>query len=647
MARKKSSPPPSDEAPKRRDPARPKTEAQDPEPSGNPATTPPESKPKPRSKPARKPATVRIATKAELARARLLAVQAGEALDPKRRISLAKQAIEVSRDCAEAYLLLADMARTRKEALSYFELSFEAATRVLGPDIFEEHAGDFWGILETRFYMRARHALAEALWASGRRAEAADHLDQMLRLNSVDNQGIRYIQAGWLLFLDRLDDLEKLLGQFDEDSATWAYTKALVAFRRSGDSAEARKLLTSAKKANKHVPTYLLGQKPLPSDQPPFYSPGDEDDAILYVGHHLAAWKSVSGSLAWVKSRLKPAKKRRPSPVTIEGPSRAVERRLKQLPSEFDAWQADFRQFARRVEIAGERVKPWMVLVSSRTHDLVLAHALTEQAPSAEELWDIVAGAMERPAAGIPHRPSEIQVRPGGPWEELAGSFDAIGVSWSQVEFLDQVDYLFDDLARHMAGVDPPGLLDMPGVTPDQVGRFFEAAAEFYRRAPWRSLGYEAVIRIECDRYQSGPWFAVIMGQSGLTLGVALYEDLSLLKKMWAGKLSDEEGARRTVALTITFDDDATIPEVDLEAIEKYSWKIASPEAYPSVFRKERGLTMRPPLSWEIDLLDACLRILPDFVARRKPDDTTKELIPVPGAATPFELGLCWIEESY
>jgi hypothetical protein len=116
---------------------------------------------------------------------------------------------------------------------------------------------------------------------------------------------------------------------------------------------------------------------------------------------------------------------------------------------------------------------------------------------------------------------------------------------------------------------------------------------------------------------------------------------------MWAGKLSDEEGARRTVALTITFDDDATIPEVDLEAIEKYSWKIASPEAYPSVFRKERGLTMRPPLSWEIDLLDACLRILPDFVARRKPDDTTKELIPVPGAATPFELGLCWIEESY
>jgi hypothetical protein len=312
-----------------------------------------------------------------------------------------------------------------------------------------------------------------------------------------------------------------------------------------------------------------------------------------------------------------------------------------------DAWQADFRQFSRRVEIAGERVRPWMILVSSRTRELVLGHALTEEAPSPEEFWDIVVGAMEKPAAGEPHRPTELHIRPGSHWDALVRHFDAIGVVCSPSEELDQVDYLFDDLSKHMAGVDPPGMLDMPGVKPEQVGRFFEAAAEFYRRAPWRALGYEAVIRVECDRYQSGPWFAVLMGQSGLTLGLALYEDLALLRRMWAGKLSDEEGARRTVALTVTFDDDATIPEADLEAIERHGWTIASPDAYPSLFRKERGLSMRPPLAWEIDLMDACLRVLPNFVARRAPDDTTRELVPVPGAASPMELGLSWIAESY
>ena len=99
------------------------------------------------------------------------------------------------------------------------------------------------------------------------------------------------------------------------------------------------------------------------------------------------------------------------------------------------------------------------------------------------------------------------------------------------------------------------------------------------------------------------------------------------------------------MALTVTFDDESSMPEVDLEAIEQHNWPIAGPEAYPSLFRKERGLSMRPPLSWEIDLMDACLRILPDFVDRRSPDDPTRELVPVTGPLGTIELGLSWIQE--
>ncbi len=186
----------------------------------------------------------------------------------------------------------------------------------------------------------------------------------------------------------------------------------------------------------------------------------------------------------------------------------------------------------------------------------------------------------------------------------------------------------------------------MPGVTEERVERFYEVAAAFYRRAPWRALGYEAIIQVECDRYDSGPWYAVIMGQSGLTLGLALYEDLALLRRMYAGKLSDEEGARRTVALTVTFDDEASLAETDLEAIEAHGWPIASPEGYPSFFRKERGLSMRPPLVWEIDLMVACLAAIPDFIARRPLDDPTRELVAIPDAhGDRLELGLAWIPE--
>jgi tetratricopeptide (TPR) repeat protein len=576
-----------------------------------------------------------------------LVAQARVTLDAKRAGALAKKALEADPNCIDAFLVLADLAKSRKAAVALFEQAVAAGERQLGPDFFEKEMGNFWGLIETRPYMRARATLAEALWSMGQRDQAADHLRELLQLNPGDNQGLRYVLTGWLLHLDRLDELDELLSAYDENSTTWAYTRALLGFRREGDTPAQRKTLQAAKKVNKHVAAYLLGHETLPPEPPALYSPGDRDDAVLYVASNLSAWKSTPGALAWLRERIGTSRKRKiklPAPI---GPSALGEERLRRLPRELDTWQADFRQFSRRIEVAGERIRPWMVLVSSQTRELVLAHSLfpTEDPPEASRLWDVMVEAMETPAAGEPHRPTEIRVRGGAPWTELEEHLEAIGVTCSPSDELDQIDSLFDDLIRFMAGAEQPGLLDMPGVNADQVGQFYEVAAEFYRRAPWRSLAYESVIRIECDRYDSGPWFGVIMGQSGLTLGLALYEDLALLRRMWAGKLSDEQGARKTVALTITYDDEMSMAEADLVAIEEHGWTIAGPEAYPSIFRKERGLSMRPPLSWEIDLMSACLRALPDFVLRRSPDDTTRELVRVPGTTPPLELGLSWVAE--
>jgi hypothetical protein len=44
----------------------------------------------------------------------------------------------------------------------------------------------------------------------------------------------------------------------------------------------------------------------------------------------------------------------------------------------------------------------------------------------------------------------------------------------------------------------------------------------------------------------------MLMGQSGLEMGLALYEDLQALRRMWAGERADEEMARQSVATTRT-----------------------------------------------------------------------------------------------
>ncbi len=219
-----------------------------------------------------------------------------------RRVALAHEALAISPDCADAYLLLAEeTAATPDEARELLEQGVAAGARALGPDPFEEDAGHFWGLIETRPYMRVRAALAETLWALGRHEEAVEHQRELLRLNPNDNQGIRYRQAEHLLALERDDELDELFAAYeDDDAAAFVYTKALAAFRRQGDSPESQSLRTEARKLNPHVPAYLSGRKRLPARLPDYVGFGDPSEAVDYAVGAKTQWQSVPGALAWL-----------------------------------------------------------------------------------------------------------------------------------------------------------------------------------------------------------------------------------------------------------------------------------------------------------------------------------------------------------
>lgn len=249
-------------------------------------------------------------------RAQELIFDAWESDDPRRRLAIARKALKISPDCADAYLLLAEAAPTPAAALDLFAQAVAAGERALGPEAFAEDAGGFWGLIETRPYMRARHELAMALWEAGRRDEAADHLADMLRLNPNDNQGVRYALVHWLLILGRDAQLDALIRRYKSPGdPQWAFPAALAAFRRKGDAAPARKALAAALAANPHVAPLLTGRRKPPKAMPAYYSPGDRSEAVIYVaegGHE--AWAEVPGALAWLAAHTAPPP--RPGPTT-------------------------------------------------------------------------------------------------------------------------------------------------------------------------------------------------------------------------------------------------------------------------------------------------------------------------------------------
>jgi len=94
-----------------------------------------------------------------------------------------------------------------------------AGGRALGPAAFRDDVGHFWGILATRPYMRVRQGLAAVLWALGERQVAIAHVQEPLRLNPGDNQGLRYTLATWLLAAGDDAALADLLRQYRRRAA--------------------------------------------------------------------------------------------------------------------------------------------------------------------------------------------------------------------------------------------------------------------------------------------------------------------------------------------------------------------------------------------------------------------------------------------
>jgi tetratricopeptide (TPR) repeat protein len=224
----------------------------------------------------------------------------------ERRVELARKALDVCPDCADAYVLLAEeTAHTTEEAYALYAKGVAAGERALGPKQFKDLTGHFWSATETRPYMRARVGLADTLWALGKHAEAIAHYQDMLRLNPNDNQGIRYLLLASLIEESRYADAEKLLARYaDEPTAAWAYSRALLSFRRAPESEKARADLRAALKVNRFVPLYMFGVKKMPQALPDSIGFGDESEAIGYVADYIGGWLKTTGALAWFDNFL-------------------------------------------------------------------------------------------------------------------------------------------------------------------------------------------------------------------------------------------------------------------------------------------------------------------------------------------------------
>ena len=236
--------------------------------------------------------------------AQKLAYQAMESNDPDTMIELAMRAVELDHYCVDALVMLAHASsESPKELIENLEKAVWLGARGLGEDFFAENVGLFWGIIETRPYMRARQELADLLFDEGRIDEAVTHYEVMLKLNPNDNQGVRDSLLACYLTQNNLEGAKRLLDQYNEDcSAAFAWSRVLEC-HLAGNEDQAAKLLAEARQNNPFAEPYLTGKKRLPANLPPYYSPGDESEAQCVAVILRPAWKKHRTSAEWLKAQ--------------------------------------------------------------------------------------------------------------------------------------------------------------------------------------------------------------------------------------------------------------------------------------------------------------------------------------------------------
>jgi tetratricopeptide (TPR) repeat protein len=234
-----------------------------------------------------------------------LAFAAMEAESAAQARKLAKQALAKDPDCVDALVLMADLdARTPKEALAVLQKAVAAGERSLGAEFFKEYKGHFWGLLETRPYMRALEHLATVLRARNSNLEAIKTYEKMIGLNPGDNQGVRDPLLGLYLATGKLEGARKMLDDYGDDSmANFAWGRVLERFL-SGEKPSAVAALKKARKANPFVELYLSGQKRLPKQIPEMYSPGSDEEALLCFDNMMLAWSKHKEAVFWLMDQL-------------------------------------------------------------------------------------------------------------------------------------------------------------------------------------------------------------------------------------------------------------------------------------------------------------------------------------------------------
>ena len=187
----------------------------------------------------------------------------------------------------------------------------EKARRQMEEDGFftDECIGDFWGMIETRPFMRVYSAYLSSLMESGKLRLAVEAGRDMLRLCENDNMGIRYALMNCYAALEDVDGAEALLKQFEDDESTMFFLPMSFLYYRVGQEDKAQEMLEKLMEVNRDTKKFFAAMTtkrvPKSNASPYGYRLGTMDEYLECLKERPETYIGCADFWFWAKPIVK------------------------------------------------------------------------------------------------------------------------------------------------------------------------------------------------------------------------------------------------------------------------------------------------------------------------------------------------------
>ena len=270
--------------------------------------------------------------------------------------------------------------RNPRVALEMYQAVFDTCQGIGVRSVFDGESGRMWDLPDVRVYLESLFGIASSRWRLDEREEAVQHFLDLLQLDSEDHQCARYWLAASLLDLKRHDELAQLLDLYDEPTAAWRYTQALLAFRLGGDTDDARQVLQEAAQLGVDFLAYLLGDGLVHADRPVHFGRDPRATTHSLARLLLPVWRATPGATAWVRKVLRVPLGDQPTEMPLP------RNELLALPPSNVTWQVGLRLLDEDEPMSG-KVPVWILGIVNVDEQKLMYMTVIEEEPTPAAVW--------------------------------------------------------------------------------------------------------------------------------------------------------------------------------------------------------------------------------------------------------------------